>query len=67
MISSRGIFSTGEKKCSPMNRSGCADALARSVMGSAEVLEAQMLSSAMSGSTSFVTRCFARPGGRPGS
>ena len=44
MISTSGIFSTGEKKCSPMKWSGCDDASASPVMGKVEVLEANTAS-----------------------
>ena len=44
MISTSGIFSTGEKKCRPMNWSGRDDASARPVIGKVEVLEANTAS-----------------------
>ena len=50
--------STGEKKCRPMNFSGCAEAFARPLIGSVEVLEAKKPSAASSGSASFVTCAF---------
>ncbi len=40
MISTSGIFSTGEKKCRPMNCSGRDEASARPVIGRVEVFEA---------------------------
>ena len=41
MISTSNIFSTGEKKWMPMNCSGRDEALASSVIGRVEVLEAK--------------------------
>src|SRR3546814_16963753 len=40
MISTKGIFSTGLKKCRPMNFVWSGTAVARPVMGKVEVLEA---------------------------
>ena len=40
MISTSGIFSTGEKKCRPMNWSGRDEASARPVIGRVEVFDA---------------------------
>ena len=44
MISTSGIFSTGEKKCRPMKWSGRDEASARPVIGRVEVLEANTAS-----------------------
>ena len=55
MISTSSILSTGEKKCRPMNFSGCAEAFARPVIGSVEVLEAKNPFAASIGSASLVT------------
>ena len=44
MISTSGIFSTGEKKCRPMKCSGRDEASARPVIGRVEVLEANTAS-----------------------
>src|SRR5215471_6066091 len=41
MISTSGIFSTGEKKCRPMKWSGRDEDSARPVIGKVEVLEAK--------------------------
>ena len=50
MISTSGILSTGEKKCSPTNSDGRSMPLASSVIGSVEVLE----HSSASGSITFI-------------
>ena len=49
MISTSGIFSTGEKKCRPMKFSGRAEASARPVIGRVEVLEANTASAGSDG------------------
>jgi hypothetical protein len=50
MISTRGILSTGEKKCSPMKSPGRSRPAASSVIGRVEVFE----HSSASGSTIFI-------------
>ena len=55
MISTSFILCTGEKKCRPTKRSGCALAVARPVIGSVEVLLAKMPPGASIGSASRVT------------
>ena len=44
MISTSGIFCTGEKKCTPTKFSGLSQASASEVIGSVEVLEAKIAS-----------------------
>jgi hypothetical protein len=58
MISSSGIFSTGEKKCSPITCPGRDDASASRAMGMVEVLEPSTRSSEACSSISRITRCF---------
>ena len=60
MISTRGIFSTGEKKCMPMTRSGCAAFSAIWVMGRELVLLAKIPPTFVTSSSS-VTICCLRP------
>ena len=55
MISTSGILSTGEKKCSPMNSSGRETPSASSVIGRVEVFEHSSASSARCGSISANT------------
>jgi hypothetical protein len=55
MISTRGIFSAGEKKCRPMKLAGRTLASARPVIGRVEVLEAKMASAAITASVFLVT------------
>ena len=55
MISSSGILSTGEKKCSPMKSAGRETPSASSVIGSVEVLEPSSAPSARCGSISANT------------
>jgi hypothetical protein len=57
MISTRGICSTGEKKCRPMNCLATRHAGARSFIGMAEVFEAQWAFGPSTASTSRVTLC----------
>ena len=54
MISTSGIFSTGEKKCRPMKCSGRADASARPVIGRVEVLDANTASAGSEASAFLV-------------
>lgn len=55
MISTRGIFSTGEKKWMPMNCAGRFEAFARPVIGSVEVLEPKVAVSGITASVFCVT------------
>ena len=55
MISTSGILSTGEKKCSPMKFFGRWLAVARPVIGRVEVLEAKVADAASTASVFFVT------------
>ena len=57
-ISSSGILSTGEKKCSPMKSSGRFTPSARPVIGSVEVFEPSTASGATYGSISANTFFF---------
>jgi hypothetical protein len=62
MISTSGIFSTGEKKWMPMKFFGRFDALARPVIGSVEVLLANtevfgMTASAFAVTSALMPRC----------
>ena len=54
MISTSGIFSTGEKKCSPMKFCGRDEASARPVIGRVEVLDANTASAGSDASAFLV-------------
>ena len=54
MISTSIIFSTGEKKCTPMNCSGFADVSASEVIGRVEVLLAKTTSGPSTACAFFV-------------
>ena len=55
MISTRGILSTGEKKCMPMKPSGRDEDSASPVIGSVDVLDAKTVSSGITASVFWVT------------
>ncbi len=57
MISTSGILSTGEKKCSPMKSAWRSTPSAREVMGSVEVLEHSSASGSTRCSISWKTLC----------
>lgn len=57
MISTSGILSTGEKKCSPMKSAGRETPSARAVMGRVEVLEQSSASGSMTSWISWNTLC----------
>jgi hypothetical protein len=57
MISSSGIFATGEKKCMPITRSGRVAASAMRVIGMVDVFDAKIAWAGVRASTSRSTFC----------